>query len=168
MVDMTEVIPQTNKVSVEKRKDLPKVRRASHPVEVADREQVRSVIQRMSDEGLSLTKACQKQHLSKIAVQRRILNDPELKRDLAGHLILEAHNRADLASEKGNVAAVGILAKLSRDMAASLAPSDWGEKTQIEGRFLVIHSNLFSEDAGEAAIDGFAAPVPDIEGEARD
>ena len=116
-------------------------RRPKSPVEVADVGQVRNALKGFA-EGKTIGKACGDAKTSQSAFWRRVMNDPELKREFAGALIFKALDRTDQFSAAGNAAVLSAFAKLARDGAGSLSPSDWGDKVQVERRSLVIHCNL--------------------------
>ncbi len=123
---------------------------------MADPDEVRKVIAKLND-GVPFVRACSHYRITPQQFWARVLNNRDLKREVAVTCISTAWNRADEASvEPGNTAALNTFVKLARDMAASLSPQDWGEKVQIEQTKLVINTNL---DFG--AVTGFDAAVRD-------
>ncbi len=109
---------------------------------MCDPEEVRKVMAKLTD-GVPFTTACSHYWITPAQFWKRVLNDRGLKREVAMTCITQAWDRADKASASlDNMSALATFVKLSKEMAASLAPDDWGEKVQVESRALVVNCNL--------------------------
>jgi len=139
-------------------------------VVIASADHVRSVLKRMTrhESPTSFSKACAQCHITEDAFWRRALKDPVLKREIAFTLISRAWNRADEASANETPGALNVFAKLSREMAASLAPQDWGEKVQVDQRQLIINCNLDFSLGGEQTLEDAVRDITVIADEEND
>lgn len=172
---MAEIVPQSDRVSsTSKTRQLARgaVRTTSRTeVSIADPLQVRNVIAAM-ERGRTIAAACNEVKVNQQAFWRRLLNDSALKREFAATMIGSAVDLAK-AGAGGNAGVLAIFAKLSKEMAASLAPADWGEKVQVESKSLTIVCNLDfavadsfdgivvnSEPDGGMGQEGEAVPMP--------
>lgn len=107
---------------------------------MADPAEVRKVIDKLY-KGERFLNACFQYRITPAQFWKRVRSDRDLRREMAAACITQAWDRANGATEE-DLRHLPVFAKLSRDMAASLAPDDWGEKVQVEATKLVINTNL--------------------------
>ena len=162
---MTERIPQRrNLASNGQRRNVARGVKRPLPeetVQIAPESLVRKTMQ-LIENGTTFAQACGKMNISQASWWRRVLHDPVLKVELASLLMSQAWSRSDSASAGGNAAALSIFAKLAREMAASLAPHHFGDKTLVESRQLVVITNLDFSVCTEG-LEGIIAATPNIE-----
>ncbi len=109
--------------------------------EMADIEDCRKVMEKLY-KGVPFTAACFQYRVTPQSFWKRVHSNRDLRRELAAACITQAWDRSDKASAEDD-RHLATFVKISRDMAASLSPEDWGERVN-EGQapVLVINTNL--------------------------
>ncbi len=96
--------------------------------EMADIEDCRKVMDKLY-QGVPFTNACFQYRITPASFWKRVQSNVDLRRELAAACITQAWDRSDRASAE-DMRHLATFVKISRDMAASLSPEDWSDKTQ--------------------------------------